>query len=585
MKSPFTAGLLTNTAPVCMAALLCAISVALPARAQEEKPVSPKTETPPHESYNILLVLCDQEQYQLLSATGYELPARQRLAERGVVFQNHYVASVMCSPSRAALLTGQPPQKNGVFDQMEYAYVPTLSPSMPNMGSVLKKLGYRTAYFGKYEMDKGIIATKDTVNYSTALQPYGFDTFSASGDVGSRPDSGFMNDVSTAGEAASWLRTQAVQSGKETKPFFLVASFLNPHDIMYADANMPGEQIQKGLAFSELSRPPDSAIFQKNWQFTLPVSLTENLSAPGMPAALAEYNKGWSAALGEIPKDRSDMWRNFNNYYLNLIRDNDTSLQQIVDTLDELDLWKNTIVIFTADHGEMGGSHGGLRGKGPFIYDENSKVPFIVVHPDYTSGTSRVLTSHLDLLPTFVGFTGLTEAQRQEATKGLPGHDFSGVLGLRDQADVHAVRPGVLFNYVGPSTVDAGFCADLISAAATGQKPPTIDSLRPQLGKRGFLTFAFDGRYKFGRYYAPNAFNTPTTLEEILKQNDIQLFDLQEDPDEINNLALDPEKNKDTILRMNTLLNELMAREVGSNDGSFLPKSIRPKAAVAASAP
>ena len=86
-----------------------------------------------------------------------------------------------------------------------------------------------------------------------------------------------------------------------------------------------------------------------------------------------------------------------------------------------------------------------------------------------------------------------------------------------------------------------------------------------------------DGRYKLARYYAPAAFNTPQTLEEILKSNDVQLFDLQSDPDEMRNLVLDLENNRATILRMNSLLNELMAKEVGVNDGRFLPQDIRPK--------
>ena len=87
----------------------------------------------------------------------------------------------------------------------------------------------------------------------------------------------------------------------------------------------------------------------------------------------------------------------------------------------------------------------------------------------------------------------------------------------------------------------------------------------------------FDGRYKFARYYAPAAFNTPRTLEEILRNNDVQLFDLKSDPEEIHNLTLEPEKNRATILRMNQLLNDLMAKEVGANDGHFLPQDIRPK--------
>jgi len=66
------------------------------------------------------------------------------------------------------------------------------------------------------------------------------------------------------------------------------------------------------------------------------------------------------------------------------------------------------------------------------------------------------------------------------------------------------------------------------------------------------------------------AFNTPRTLEEILGNNDEQLFDLQSDPEEMRNLALEPETNRDTILRMNGLLNDLIAKEVGVNDGRFL---------------
>ena len=98
-----------------------------------------------------------------------------------------------------------------------------------------------------------------------------------------------------------------------------------------------------------------------------------------------------------------------------------------------------------------------------------------------------------------------------------------------------------------------------------------------KLKKRGFMSFAFDGQYKFVRYYAPDNFNTPVTLEQILRDNDLQLFDLRNDPLETHNLALNPEKSKDLILRMNALLNELMANEVGKNDGSFLPKEIRPQ--------
>jgi arylsulfatase A-like enzyme len=362
----------------------------------------------------------------------------------------------------------------------------------------------------------------------------------------------------------------------------MVVSFINPHDIMYADANIPGQPpVQKALTNSLLTSPPDNTIYQKTWNFTQVPGLTQSLTAPGMPPALGEYHKGWAGSLGFIPTDRPDMWAYFYNYYLNLIRDNDRGLRLLLDAMTDMDLWKNTVIVVTADHGEMAGSHGGLRGKGPFAYELNSHIPLWIAHPGYQGGkTVTALTSHLDLLPTFVGMTGLPEQQRQAVTKDLPGHDFSALLGNAQSADIHANRPGVLFNYVGIQTIDGNYLLAANKDVFGGKPLPSLAQMHPDMNKRGFLSFVFDGRYKFARYYAPAAFNTPQTLDQILKYNDIQLFDLKEDPDELNNLAAEPEKYKDTILRMNALLNELMAKEVGKNDGAFLPPAVRPKQSV-----
>jgi arylsulfatase len=122
-----------------------------------------------------------------------------------------------------------------------------------------------------------------------------------------------------------------------------------------------------------------------------------------------------------------------------------------------------------------------------------------------------------------------------------------------------------LFNYVGPLTIDAAYCVAGMKELLQNNPAPPLTELQSKLQNRGFMSFAFDGRYKFARYYAPANFNTPTTLEQIMRDNDIQLFDLKIDPLETS------------ILRMNALLNELIANEVGKNDGSFLPKEIRPK--------
>jgi arylsulfatase len=241
--------------------------------------------------------------------------------------------------------------------------------------------------------------------------------------------------------------------------------------------------------------------------------------------------------------------------------------------MNEMDLWRDTVVVFTADHGEMGGAHGGLKGKGPFTYDENIHVPLIIAHPAAKAGaTCSALTSHIDLVPTFVGLTGLSESRRPATVKALPGHDFSTLLAEPEKATLQTVRPGVLFDYVGVSTVDGDYLRNVMISLFMHKPAPPI--LKAKLDNRGLLYVAFDGRYKIGRYYAPTAVNTPKTLDEILKNNDVQVFDLQSDPGEIHNLALEPKKNRETILRMNQLLNTLIAKEIGVNDGRYLTETI-----------
>jgi arylsulfatase A-like enzyme len=541
----------------------------------------PATPRSPNQPLNVILVIRDQTRFDLPAAAGYTTPALDRLAQQGISFRNHYIASAMCTPSRAAFYSGHPPQVNGVFDQMETGWVPNLRRDQPSMGSMMKNLGYQTAFFGKWEMEADLIPPKSTVNYSEALTGYGFDIYQPDGDKVGSPNQGYDTDVYTASEGARWLRGNVPKLRESGQPFFMVVSYLNPHDIMYADANVPGTpQVQTAVSKDAIVTPPDNSLYSQRWNTAASPTLQESLSAPGMPPALGEYHTGWEGVLGTIPTNRPDMWQVFNDYYLNMIRDTDLSLQQLEDGLDELGLWDETVVIFTADHGEMAGDHGGIRGKGPMAYEGNSHVPLIVVHPDYGRGqSSDVVTSHLDLMPSLPGLAGVPEDQRREAVKGLPGHDFSGVLATAETASRQAVRPGALFNYVGPLTIDADYCVAGMKELLQNKPAPPLTELQTKLNKRGFLSFAFDGQYKFARYYAPARFNTPTTMEEILRDNDIQLFDLKNDPLEKHNLALEADKNQDLILRMNTLLNELIANEVGKNDGSFLPKEIRPQPA------
>ena len=113
-------------------------------------------------------------------------------------------------------------------------------------------------------------------------------------------------------------------------------------------------------------------------------------------------------------------------------------------------------------------------------------MPLIIAHPAGKAGaTSSAITSHLDLLPTFVGLTGLPDAKRPQAVKALPGRDFSALLADPEKASITAVRPAVLFNYVGPATVDGDYLGTIMSNLFLRKPSPPLS--QANLKKRGFL--------------------------------------------------------------------------------------------------
>ena len=97
--------------------------------------------------------------------------------------------------------------------------------------------------------------------------------------------------------------------------------------------------------------------------------------------------------------------------------------------------------------------------------------------------------------------------------------------------------------------------------------------MKVNLTNRGAIRSVTDGRYRFSRYFSPLQHNLPQTMEQLLEYNDVELFDLQTDPHEMRNLAVDTKTNGELLVAMNQKLNEIIATEVGDDDGSFLPEN------------
>jgi arylsulfatase len=306
----------------------------------------------------------------------------------------------------------------------------------------------------------------------------------------------------------------------------------------------------------------------------VPASLRQPLDSPARPGAHREFDRIWDYILGNVPLEDA-RWKRFNDYYVNCIRNVDQQIEALLSELDALDLAKDTIVVFTSDHGEMAGSHG-LRGKGPFAYWETNHLPLHIVHPDVAGGQQcRALSSHIDFVPTLLSMAGVTPDRAAEvAGRALPGRDLSPLLANPGSQAIDAARPATLFTYSGLASNDAGVF-DFAARAVMAGKDPKEEAKRvgykPDLKKRGHVRSAFDGRYRFTRYFSPLDHNSPTTLDELFKWNDVELYDLDNDPGEMINLAIDRTKNAELLTTMNGKLEALIKSEIGKDDGRELP--------------
>jgi arylsulfatase A-like enzyme len=179
-----------------------------------------------------------------------------------------------------------------------------------------------------------------------------------------------------------------------------------------------------GNLMMQAAQAPDHPLYRKSWDQPLPASLMEPLDAPGRPNAHREFMKAWRHILGEVPMEE-ERWRRFNDYHINCTRGVDAQIARVLNELDDLGLTDGTIVVYTTDHGEAAGAHG-MRGKGPFAYQEAIHLPFYMVHPDVDGGQDcRALSSHIDMVPTLLSLAGVPAGAVGElAGRDLPGKDL-----------------------------------------------------------------------------------------------------------------------------------------------------------------
>jgi arylsulfatase len=532
--------------------------------------------------YNMLFILTDQERYFHPGELprDYRLPAHERLAKKGVVFENHRINSCVCTPSRSVLYTGHHIQKTRMFDNTNFPWISSMSTEIKTVGHLLREAGYYTAYKGKWHLTKEF----ESINkleapekiFTKEMEAYGFSDYFGIGDIIAHTQGGYLHDGITAAMAVNWLRGKAAELAQEGKPWFFAVNLVNPHDVMFYNTDRPGQQVQDRNHLSHIARDPAHPLYAKQWAFDLPASFSQRLDTPGRPRAHTDYIKSHDGLVGRIAEDEGWRWRKRHNFYLNCLHDVDSQIMKVLDELEARGLASNTIVVLTADHGDLDGAHR-LHAKGATSYREQNQVPLIVAHPAYPGGKRcKAVTSHLDIAPTLVSLTNASPEKKAAVAKGLPGKDLSPVLAAPEKAGHNAVRDGQLFCYNMFAYVDGDFMVNAVQVLLQpgGAAKFKESGLRPDLTKRGAIRSVFDGRYQFSRYFSPKQHNRPASIEALLQLNDVELFDLQTDPRELNNLAMDLKKNADLLAAMNAKLNKLIDAEVGEDAGQMLPGGV-----------
>lgn len=432
---------------------------------------------------NVIYVFTDQQHAGMMSCAGnpwLKTPAMDSIARNGARFERAYSVNPVCVPARTAMLTGHTPSRFGMQSNNELAK--TKIPDAvrgQTLGRVFRDAGYETVYGGK-------------THVPGKITDYGFDVLT--GD----------QREALAGACAAYLKQP------HDKPFLLVASFINPHDICYMAINDFGQGLagksgpHQACLAEALARPAgvSEADFWAKHCPPAPANLEPQAGAP--EAIMAAAFQGFRKHAFETWDEKK--WRLHRWAYCRLTERVDREIGQVLDALRQAGLEEKTLIVFSSDHGDMDGSHR-FEHKSLF-FEEAARVPFVVSFKGVTApglvDREHVVSAGLDLIPTLCDYAGIAPPA------GLKGRS---VRPLAENRPLPAPRPYV------------------VSETHYGR-------------------MVCSGRYKYCVYQSG--------------EKREQLVDLQEDPGEMRNLAYEP-KYQEIVARHRQFLREW----VESNDDTL----------------
>lgn len=378
---------------------------------------------------NIVFIMSDDHaanaisSYQGRLSTVFKTPNIDRLATNGVRFNGMYTNNSICSPSRAAILTGQYSHVNGVKTLAD-----PLDRNRDNVAKQLQSAGYQTAIVGKWHLK---------------TQPAGFDYYNVlpnqgeyfdpklkeigqqwqDGNKGGEVHSGYVTDVITD-VSLNWLNKRDAD-----KPFMLMINHKAPHGLwkpakrhenLLTDIKIP----EPDSLYNRGKHGPTNAVIidgKAGQQFGSSVSrrmegrglvtrmLDENWPTGPLELDSYDWNTVVSAAYQKYLKD-----------YLRTIKAVDENVGRVLDYLDANGLTENTLIIYTSDQGMMLGEHDYYDKR--WIYEESIQMPFLVQLPK-ASSTGKVtneLFLNIDIAPTLLDLAGINKPKAMQGQSFIP---------------------------------------------------------------------------------------------------------------------------------------------------------------------
>lgn len=357
---------------------------------------------------NILLITCDQLRSDFVNCCGgtfMQTPNIDRLAREGCVFENAYSPNPVCIPARHNMITGLTDRHHGFDDNYFDAQAKACPHNLPTFAQILNDSGYETIAIGKMHFQPERRATgfdhflnmdelprvREEDDYAMYLKETGYGHLQSVHGVRTcmymQPQRSMLPEKH---HGSAWVADRAIEYLRSTKgrtPFLLWAGFIHPH---------PPFDIPEG------------------WQDLYKGKIPEPAKTVTPLSALAEENKQLGCAFNDEVKTR------IRELYASAVTFADYQIGRILDTMEELGLMDNTLIIFTSDHGEMLGD---LDTYQKFLpYDASAKIPFVVRYPKRLQAGERrrYFVDLNDILPTFLDEAGL----EYPAEYDLPGESI-----------------------------------------------------------------------------------------------------------------------------------------------------------------